>query len=413
MLNRIAMAAFAMLLALSLRGPTASADDQHLHWVGTWGASPDSTGLSFNNQTIRQTAGISIGGDRVRVRLSNEMSSTSLVIGAAHIAIAVAGASILPSTDRVLTFSGQPSITIPGGAPVVSDPVDLDIPALSSVAISIFLPDNTGPATAHALGEQTAYISPTGDFTATTTLPIATTSQSRFFISAIYVSGSADARAVATLGDSITDGFASTPDTDRRWPDRLAERLAASRENKHTGVVNEGISGNRILHNFIGPNALSRLDRDVLAQPVVRFLTLLEGINDIGFPGAFSCCHDQSVSADDIIDGYKQLIARAHDHNLKIYGATLTPFEGASDARPGYFTPEGEAKRAAINTFIRTSDAFDAVIDFDAVVRDPGHPTRILAAFDSGDHLHPNDAGYTAMADSIYLRLFTDDASER
>jgi lysophospholipase L1-like esterase len=407
MRNGIVFAAFAMILALSPMGGMASAADKDLHWVGTWGASPDSTDLSFNNQTIRQTVGISIGSNRVRLRLSNEMSSTSLVIGAAHIAIVAAGASILPSTDRALSFSGQPSITIPPGAPVVSDSVDLAIPALSSLAISIFLPDDTGPATAHAFGGRTAYISPTGDFTGTTTLPIATTSQSRFFISAIYVSGSADARALVTLGDSITDGFASTSDTDRRWPDRLAERLAASPGYKSTGVVNAGISSNRILQGIDlgGPNALSRFDRDVLAQPGVRFLTLLEGINDIGSAGALSCCQYQPVSSDDIIAGYKQLIARAHDRDLKIYGATLTPFEGA-----GYYTTEGEAKRVAINKFIRTSGAFDAVIDFDAVLREPSQPTRILSAFDSGDHLHPNDAGYKAMADSIDLTLFADNA---
>jgi lysophospholipase L1-like esterase len=399
MKNGIVVAAFAMLLALSPMGGTASAADKHLHWVGTWGASPDSTDLSFNNQTIRQTVGISIGGNRVRVRLSNETSSAPLVIGAAHIAIAAAGASILPRTNRALTFSGQPSITIPPGAPVVSDPVDLHIPALSSLAISIFLPQDTGPATAHFFGGATAYISPTGDFTAATTLPIATTSQSRFVISAIYVRRSADTRAVVTLGDSITDGFGSTPDTDRRWPDRLAERLAASPDYRLVGVMNQGIAGNRLLSSVdLGsPSALSRLDRDVLAQPGVRFLTLLEGINDI------NCCQDQSASSDDVIDGYKQLIARAHDRDLKTYGATLTPFEGA-----GYYTTEGEAKRVAINEFIRTGGAFDAAIDFDAVLRDPGRPTRILPAFDSGDHLHPNDAGYKAMADSIDLTLFAD-----
>jgi lysophospholipase L1-like esterase len=400
----VAMALGAVAFGLPAAARDGDGEDQH--WVGTWGASPDSTGVTLNGQTVREVVRISVGSDRVRVRLSNEMGTAPLVVGAVHIAIAGAGAAVQPGTDRVLTFSGQASITSPPGAPALSDPVDIDAPALASLAISIFLPDNTGPATAHALGVQTTFISPPGNFTAAVTLPVATTSLSRFFLSAIYASAATETRAVVTLGDSITDGFNSTVDADRRWPDRLAERLAAVHGDERTSVVNEGISGNRILHDLVGPNALSRFDRDVSAQPGVKFVTLLEGINDLGFPGALGR-PAELVSADDIIDGYRQLIARAHSRGLRIYGATLTPFEGT--AFPGYFTAAGETKREAINQFIRTGGEFDAVIDFDAVVRDPAHPTRILPAFDSGDHLHPNDAGYQAMAASIDLRLFDRD----
>jgi len=205
--------------------------------------------------------------------------------------------------------------------------------------------------------------------------------------------------AIVALGDSITEGVGSTFSADRRWPDRLAERLAASRRERAISVVNEGIGGNRVLHDVVGPNAQSRFDRDVLSQPGARFVIFLEGINDIGFAGAVNF-----VTAEQIIAGYQKIIDRAHSHGRKIFAGTLTPFEGT--LIPGYFTPEGELKRETVNTFIRTSGAFDGVIDFEAAIRDPSHPTRMLPAFDSGDHLHPSDAGYQAMANAINLRLF-------
>jgi lysophospholipase L1-like esterase len=384
----------------------AGGDDSDNRWIGTWGASPQEpdtfpgfpSAPSFNNQSIRQIVRISSGGVRLRVRLTNEFGSQPLVIGAAHVGISAGGSTIKPGSDRILTFSGHPSITIPANAPVVSDPVDLRVSDLASLAISIYLPQNTGPATWHSEGKQTAYIT-NGDTTGTSVLIGATTSASRFFLSAVHVSTNDEKSVVVTFGDSITDGTNSTVDTNNRWPDHLADRLAAFGDDD-VGVVNEGISGNRILHDQIGPNALSRLDRDVLATPGVRFMTVLLGINDIGFGGFIPT---EVVSADDIIAGYRQMIARAHSRGVRIYGATLTPFEGVG---PPYFSADGEAKRQAVNQWIRTSREFDAVIDFDAVVRDPAHPTRIAAAFDSGDHLHPNDAGYTAMAKSIDLRLF-------
>lgn len=380
--------------------------DDNDRWIGTWGASPQEPNIfpgfpsapSFTNQSIRQIVRISSGGARLRVRLTNEFGSQPLLIGAAHIGISAGGSSIKPGSDRVLTFSGRPSIIIPANAPGLSDPVDLNVSDLASLAISIYLPQNTGPATWHSEGKQTAYIT-SGDTTGVSILIGATTSASRFFLSAVHVSTIEDRSVVVTFGDSITDGTNSTVDTNNRWPDHLADRLAAFGE-KDIGVVNEGISGNRILHDQIGPDALSRLDRDVLATPGVRFMTVLLGINDIGFGGFIPT---EVVSADDIIAGYRQMIARAHSRGLRIYGATLTPFEGAGTP---YFSAAGEAKRQAVNQWIRTSHEFDAVLDFDAVVRDPAHPTMIAPAFDSGDHLHPNDAGYTAMANSIDLRLF-------
>ena len=375
-------------------------------WIGTWGASPQQPDIfpgfpsapSFTNQSIRQIVRISSGGAQLRVRLTNEFGSQPLLIGAAHIGISAGGSSIKAGSDRVLTFSDKPSIAIPPNAPVLSDPVDLKVDDLASLAISIYLPQNTGPATWHSEGKQTAYIT-SGDTTGASNLVGATTSTSRFFLSAVHVSTNGNRSAVVTFGDSITDGTNSTVDTNNRWPDHLADRLAAAPGND-IGVVNEGISGNRILHNQIGPDALSRFDRDVLATPGVRFMTVLLGINDIGFGGFIPT---EVVSADDIIGGYRQMIDRAPSRGIRIYGATLTPFEGVG---PPYFSAAGEAKRQAVNQWIRTSNEFDAVIDFDAVVRDPAQPTRLAPAFDSGDHLHPNDAGYTAMASSIDLRLF-------
>jgi lysophospholipase L1-like esterase len=374
-------------------------------WVGTWGASPQQPVItygsapSFTNQTVREIVRISVGGTRFRVRLTNEFGAQPLLIGAAHIAISLGGAAIKPGTDRVLTFSGHSSVLVPPGAVMLSDPVDLRAADLASLAVSIYLPQTTGPATWHPEGKQTAYIV-LGNATGASGLgAVTTTSTARFFLSSVEAGGFEQKSAIVMLGDSITDGTQSTVDANHRWPDRLAERLVASGDHD-TGVVNEGISGNRILHDNVGPSALSRFDRDVLATPGVRFLTVLLGINDIGFGGSIPT---EAVSADDIIGGYLQLIARAHNRGIRIYGATLTPFDNVGAP---YFSAANEAERQAVNAWIRTSGEFDAVIDFDKVVRDPSNPSRLLPAFDSGDHLHPNDAGYKAMADSIDLSLF-------
>ncbi len=380
--------------------------DDSGHWVGTWSASPQGVPgpIQINGQTVRQIVHTSIGGERVRVRFSNAYGSSPLVIGSAHVALSTGGASIAPASDRVLKFNGSPTISIPAGALAVSDPVKLDVPALGDLAVSIYLPGNVAAATQHSLGRQTNHISVPGDFTGATSLA-GTTSESYYFLSGVEVRASKKTRAIVTLGDSITDGFAASVDANRRWPNRLAERLQASHGKSRLAVLNAGISGNRVLHDFIGTNALARLDRDALVQTGAKYLIVLEGINDIGIPGLFGLPAEQ-VSADQIIQGHQQIIARARALGLKVYGGTLTPFEGFF---PGYYTAAGEAKRQAVNHWIRTSKGYDAVIDFDKVVRDPGNPTRFLPAYDSGDHLHPGDAGYRAMAESIDLGLFRDE----
>jgi lysophospholipase L1-like esterase len=403
------LAAIAIMFAAATFGPARAEDEfgrsGETHWVGTWGASPQQpvtafgSAPSFTNQTVREIVRISVGGERFRVRLTNEFGTQPLLIGAAHVAISAGGAAIKPGTDRALTFSGHSSIMVPPGAPALSDPVDLKAADLASLAISIYLPQTTGPATWHLEGKQTAYIV-LGDATGASDLGAsATTSTARFFLSGVEAASFERKSAIVTFGDSITDGTQSTVNTNHRWPDRLAERLAASGDDD-TGVVNEGISGNRILHDNAGPNALSRLDRDVLATPAVRFMTVLLGINDIGFGGFIPA---EAVTADDIIGGYRQLIARAHSRGISIYGATLTPFDNVGSP---YFSAAHEVQRQTVNAWIRTSGEFDAVIDFDEVVRDPNNPSKLLPAFDSGDHLHPSDAGYKAMADSINLKLF-------
>ena len=421
-LSSVTCTRLALSLALGwvlLAAPAAFAFDEHGgDWVATWGASPQSevepvfgpppTPVQFNNQTIRMIARISKGGNRIRVRLDNSFGTDSLVIGAAHVAVHASGAGLVPGSDHQLTFGGNATVTIPPGAPTVSDPVDFNVPDLTELAVSIYLPQPTAGLSGHTLGVQTTYVAApgSGDQTGAVAVTTPTTTLIRYFLAGIDVLANDEIKAVVTFGDSITDGFNSTVDANRRWPDRLAERLLDRRHPQNRTVVNEGISGNRLLHNVIGPDALSRFDRDVISQAHVEFVTVLLGINDVGFP-AISVPNSpppfasQNITSDQMIQAYRQLIARAHAKGIKIIGATLTPFEGA-----GYATAEGEAKRQAANHFIRSSGEFDAVIDFDRVTRDPTHPTRLAPQYDSGDHLHPNDLGYKAMADSIDLAIF-------
>jgi lysophospholipase L1-like esterase len=403
--------AIALAFAVFAAPPTAVAQerDRDQHWLGTWSASPVAGGTVFNNQTLRLIVHTSVGGNEVRVRLSNTFGTGSLVIGAVHVAIRTTDAAIVPVSDRALTFGGALSITIPPGALVVSDPVDLDVPPVQDLAVSIYLPGNTGPATRHPSALQTSYISPAGDFSGAITMPFTETTQSWFFLTDVEVTASRHTGAIVAFGDSITDGTGSTPDTNNRWPNHLANRLLAGNGDHRMAVLDEGIAFNRILHDgpFVngpaGVSASARFDHDVLTQTGVTHVIMLEGINDIGFPGGVAPSAE-AVTADEIIVGLRQLIERAHARGLKIFGGTLTPFEGVTI--PGYFTAENEAKRQVVNQWIRTSHAFDAVIDFDAVVRDPNHPTRFLTIYDSGDHLHPSDAGYKAMANTIDLSLF-------
>jgi lysophospholipase L1-like esterase len=405
----------AFLLAFALASPLLAA--QANHWVATWAASPApqlaepeqmrTAKLEFENQTLREIVHVSIGGATVRVRLSNAYSSQPVEIAGAHIALHAQKSGIAPGSDRALTFSGRPSVTIPANALVLSDPVKLDAPAGSDIAISIFIPKAATGAGIHYSAQQTSYLAP-GNLIGEASLPDdAPTITSWVFLTGVDVLVPASGSAIVAFGDSITDGAHSTVDANHRWPDILAARLLERHIRKPIAVVDSGIGGNRILHDGLtnvrfGVNALARFDRDVLAQPGVKYVIVLEGINDLGHAGP-SAPPSETVSAEDIIAGLKQMIERAHEHGLKIFGATLTPFEGAAR---GYFTPEKEVKRKAVNEWIRTSKAFDGFVDFEKAVRDPAHPDRMLATFDSGDHLHPSDAGYKAMGDAIDLSLF-------
>ncbi|HEX3761162.1 MAG TPA: SGNH/GDSL hydrolase family protein [Kofleriaceae bacterium] len=416
MIGKIAIAS--ALVALAVTG-VATADSNgrdDARWTATWasgpaGQTPDAT-PTFVNQTLREIIHTSVGGTQVRIKLSNAFGSDPIVIGSAHVARRRAGAQIVAATDRRLTFGGVDHVTIPVGALVVSDPVELDVPALSDLAVSFYLPQPATAATMHATALQTSYIAAgTGDATAAVDLPGAATTTSWHFLTGVDVRVRGGATVVA-LGDSITDGANSSTDANLRWPNVLASRLQARRGLRQLGVIDQGIIGNRILHptepqfdNLFGPAGLARFDRDVLAQAGVAYVIVLLGINDIAHPGS-SAPDSEIVSPEEIEAGLMQFVARAHEHGIKVFGATLTPFENATLV--GFFSPDKEVKRQAVNRWIRTAGQFDAVIDFDAALRDPTHPARILPAFDGGDHLHPSDAGQQAMGQAIPLGLFDD-----
>lgn len=387
-------------------------------WVGTWSASPQSPpwegGIGtegFENETLRQIVHISIGGDWLRVRLSNRFGTEPLVIDAASIGIRSKGSAILSYSLKELTFSGAKSFRIPAGERVLSDPVQLTVSDGEDLAVSLYVADDTGPPTWHMLAWQTAYISPPGNFTAVEDMPVARKSMSWFWLTGVEVLAHPATKIVVTLGDSITEGAFSTVDANMRYPDKLATRLF-DRYNgaQKVAVLNGGISGNRVLNDVFGPSSLARLDRDVLTQAGVTHVIFQQGINDLGLPELPPFMLPQGtplnkVSVEEMIAGYEQIIERTHAQGLKIFGGTLLPFEGTTYFN--YFTPEGEEKRQAINAWIRTSNAFDAVIDFDKALRDPNNPQRLLPVYDSGDHLHPSDAGYRTMSDAVDLSLFS------
>ncbi|WP_345777317.1 SGNH/GDSL hydrolase family protein [Lysobacter sp. MMG2] len=413
MSKRSARLAFmaASLLTFAALAPLHATQAPQPTWIPTWTASPQPrwdgdfalpTNLPFQfwNQTVRQTARVSLGGKRVRVLLSNEYGTTPLVIGAAHVTKAGKDATIVAGSDRALTFGGKSSVTIPAGAPMLSDPVELDVAPLTEVSISLHLPEPTAPATFHWDARQTSYVG-AGDQTAAVKFKHDTTLTTRVFVSAVLTEATPGARTVVAIGDSITDGNMATMEANTRWPDALAQRLAP----RNVAVANAGISGARLLRDRMGLNALARFDRDVLAQPGVSSVIVLLGINDIGWHGTPLGPDEPIASADELIAGYRQLIARAHAHGVRIVGGTLTPFEGALQDTPmrGYFSLDKERVRQAVNAWIRDSGEFDAVVDFDAITRDPANPRRFLPAYDSGDHLHPGDAGYRAMAQAIDL----------
>jgi len=352
----------------------------------------------FQNQTVRMILRASIGGDRLRIRLSNAFGSQPVVIGAARVALQAEGSRIVAGSDRALSFGGKPGCTLGPGVVLLSDPVDLKVPPLTYLAVSLYFPEPTGPPTVHATGLHTTFIKE-GDRTADESLAEASTTMSYYWLAGVEVQARPNAALIVALGDSITDGALSTPNTDHTWPALLAARLAASPQTSHIAVANLGIGGNRVLRDGTGASALARLDRDVLSQPGVQWLMFLEGINDIG---AGTRNPAQAVTAEELIAGHKQIIERAHAMGLKVIGCTLTPYEGA-----GYYSEQGEAIRQALNQWIRTSGAYDAVVDFEAATRDPQNPRRFRPEYDPGDHLHPNDKGYQAMADAVDLKLFT------
>ncbi|MEP6763481.1 MAG: SGNH/GDSL hydrolase family protein [Gemmatimonadaceae bacterium] len=372
-------------------------------WIATWAPSQSATALrpatgtvdrvpTYANATIRQVLHTTVGGDRVRIHISNEYGDRPIKIGGAHIALTATGSSINAGSDHALTFDGKASVIVRTGATVVSDPIQFNAPALTSLTVSMFLPDSARTTTRHALAVATTYIAKSGNQLASAEFKADTTMRSWLFLSAIDVTNANVTGTIVTIGNSITDGFASTPDANRRWPDVLAQRLLSSKSEPMKAVVNAGISGNRVLSFGAGPSLVSRFDRDVLMQPGVSHVIILEAINDI------SRSTVDTISADDIIFGYKQVIERAHERGIAVIGATLTPFHRAP--------APNEAMREAVNTWIRTSGAYDAVIDFDVITRDPNKPNQLLPAYDSGDGLHPSDAGYKAMGEAINLALF-------
>jgi lysophospholipase L1-like esterase len=344
----------------------------------------------------------SIGGSRVRVQFSNAFGTAPLDLGAAHIAIRGGDSAIVAGSDRTLLFNGKPTGRVLPGAVLLSDPVDLVVPRLGDLAISVYVPGDSGRASQHSQALHTTYIA-TGDTTGQPEMPGATTTRAWYWISTVDVMAPADAAAIVAFGDSITDGTTSTVDANRSWPSLLSERLIANPATANLSVLNMGIAGNRILGDGAGISALARFDRDVLSQPGVKWLMILEGINDMNGAGRGGAAGAPALTADDLIGAMKQMIERAHTHGIKVIGCTLTPYGNATDAV--------EAMRQALNLFIRTSGAFDGVVDFDKVIQDPNNPRQFREGYNNTDKLHPNDAGYNAMADAVDLSIFAPKAA--
>lgn len=391
-----------MLFALA--GSLASAADGH--WVTTWGCGPQLTEpgnlppVPLANSTLRQFVRTTIGGKHLRVRFSNAYGTDPVTIHAAHIALSSATASagdghIDIATDTALTFHGAPGAVVPAGETLLSDPIAFDLPAITNVAVSIHFGNISASTINGHPGSRTTSFIQSGNAVSTASLPSASKTAHWYIITGIEVLAAPSSRAVIVLGDSITDGRGSTTDGNDRWPDNLAKRLVANAPTADVSVVNMGIGGNGIFGG-LGPAALNRFDRDVLNQNGARYFILFEGVNDIGSGGS------SMTTATNLINAFAQFASKAHARNLRAYGATITPFGGS-----GYFSTVHEQERQFVNSWIRTNTVFDAVIDFDVAVRDPANPVNLLPAYDTGDHLHLNPAGYQAMADAIDLNLFT------
>ena len=394
------------LLLLVLSAPGSAQSAKHTQWVGTWATAPmlaDGGGFHvhpFADLTLREIAHVSIGGDQLRIRFTNEFGLDPLTIGAAHVALSAGGSQIKEGTDHALAFGGAASVIIPPGSVMYSDPVALAVAPLSDVAVSFFLPSQVMRGeTYHSFADQDSFTA-SGDQTGANELPQAAKLQSWYFFDGIDVAAVEGSRAIVTLGDSITDGAHSPVNANLRWPDVLAARLQQDHSFDRVGVLNVGIGGNRVLNDITGPSALARLDRDVLSQNGVRYVIVLESINDIGRFSRFQGPEDD-ITTEQLEQGLKQIADAAHEHGIKAIGATLTPYGGA-----GYYSDKGEKTREDINNWIRQSGTFDGVVDFDHATGDPQNPTHFNPLYDSGDHLHPNDAGYKAMGESIDLQLF-------
>ncbi|HZT71157.1 MAG TPA: SGNH/GDSL hydrolase family protein [Terriglobia bacterium] len=386
---------------------------QHSNWVGTWATSeqipephnalaPD----DLRDATVRQIVHLTIGGKVLRVHLSNAFGTAPLRFDSVHIARAISPAlsRIDIRTDRALTFAGHHAVTVPAGAEYISDPVDFPVAPEADLAITFYLSEPPQQETSHPGSRATSYLVH-GNHVSDADFPGAKTFDHWFNIAGVDMIAPPGAAAVVTLGDSITDGHGATTNGNDRWPDDLARRLLREMPARHLSVLNQGIGGNRLLLDGLGPNALARFDRDVLAQPGVRYLIVLEGINDIGMFGRsgnqLKSDHESLVHK--IIGAYQQIVLRAHAHGILVYGGTLLPFGDSTFYKPGALT---EADWDAVNRWIRTPGHFDGVIDFAKVMCDPKHPHHLLPAYDSGDHLHPSPAGYRAMANAIPLSLF-------
>jgi lysophospholipase L1-like esterase len=412
--SRIVLIVFAAAaLVMYLRAENQKSKEQ---WITSWSTAVHTPltlpGLPppqiFYNQTIRMIVRPTIGGQRVRVRFSNAYGTSALTIGAASIALTDHGSMISSGSNHPLTFGGATSIKVPAGAPMLSDPVDLKVTPFAELSISIYVPDHTPATTTHFWAQHDTYIAGPGDATEKSELENAAAATSWYWLSDLEVASPDRAAALVTFGDSITDGVGAKHGEYGDWPDQLARRLGETKESQNLAILNEGIGGNRIWHDGAGVSALARFDRDVLAHPGVTEVLILEGINDIGWPhmkprpskdgvappsNPFA---SETISSKELILAYEQLIDRAHQHGIKVFGATLTPYEGAD-----YFTQDGEVVRQEVNEWIRHSGAFDGVVDFDLAVRDPAHPSRFLGEYQSGDQLHPSTAGYKAMAASV------------
>jgi lysophospholipase L1-like esterase len=407
-----------LLIGLCLASCWAQAQTSSDNWVTTWTTAqmlvapagpprpartkgPEASGLpnTFADQTVRMISHVSVGGRRVRVELSNMIGAQPLEIGAAHVAIYKSSGDIADGTDRTLKFSGSASMVIPPGAIVISDPVDLEVAALSDLAVSLYLPHDTGVPANHNVGLHSAYISK-GNTVGSRNMPEAGKMLAYVWLAAIDVAAPRGASTVVAFGDSITDGFATTTDANLAWPTLLAKRMRENKATQNIAVVNQGISGNQVLRDGAGISALARLDRDVLTRPGVKWVILLEGINDINLrtrPNG-----PNPLTAEELIWGYQQIIERCHAHGIKVMGATMTPSVGV----PTY-SEAGEQVRVATNRWIRAKGNFDAVVDFEAVLRDPQNPVKIRPELDPGDHIHPNDRGNQIMADAFDLGVFT------